>query len=166
MTKKETYISFIIDQLKSGTVDYVKVSSQFCTKFHKTQRTFAAYWKIAQLLWKDQQGVINAKKHEQYIESETSAVKTILKTKFERLVILQKQIDNCVDELNNGMTEDTMLIGGRPQKVHRKHTVNETTRLRQTMQGLQAEISKIEGDYAAEKRDITVNKPVIFDFGD
>jgi hypothetical protein len=58
-----------------------------------------------------------------------------LKSKAERLLILQDQIDGCLDDLNK-----------------KKVTVFEKVALRKAIKELQSEISKIEGDYAPTKQ--------------
>ena len=92
MTKSDSYINFITDCLKSGDVEYVKVSSQFCTKFHKTQRTFASYWEKANEAYKIEQEQINKLKSDEYIKSELEAVKTQILTKQEKREYLRKVV--------------------------------------------------------------------------
>lgn len=45
--KKEVYVEFIIDNLKSGIVDYKENIRLFQTKFDTSRQTFINYWKIA-----------------------------------------------------------------------------------------------------------------------
>jgi hypothetical protein len=74
------------------------------------------------------------------------------------LEVYQKQVDDILNELENGMTEELLIVSGQPKKTTRKHTVSETALLRRTLRELQAEISKIEGDYAATKTQIEVKQ--------
>lgn len=66
------------------------------------------------------------------------AAKNGIKSKTERLMILQEQIDACLTDLD------------KP-----KLDIYEKVALRKTIKELQGEISKIEGDYATEKIDVT-----------
>ena len=47
MNKTETYISFIIDQLKTGNVERGKVLATFGKKWQTGTRSFDRYWKEA-----------------------------------------------------------------------------------------------------------------------
>lgn len=80
-----------------------------------------------------------------------------LKTRQERLMILQQQVDEIMIELSgNRDVQYVVLVNEVGKRVMQKVTteMNANTRgyLRRTIRELQAEISKIEGDYAAEKR--------------
>lgn len=76
---------------------------------------------------------------EQAKTSETiQQAKNGLKTKMERLMILQNEVDACIHELELSSKKTPL-------------DVYERVALRKTIKDLQAEISKIEGDYAAEK---------------
>lgn len=71
------------------------------------------------------------------IEETKEAVKLGIKSKLERLLILQKEVDACLIDLANDELE-----------------ISEKVALRKTIKELQSEISKIEGDYAPQKHNL------------
>lgn len=154
MTKSDTYIQFIIDQLKSGNVERGKVMAKFGKKWQIGIRTFDRVWKRAQEIHLDNQQAINELKAKEYTKSELSSVKSQIKSKNERLLILQTEIEQTRAELERDLEYDYPVIQGKVQKVSRGLTAAERARLRDTLQKLQSEISKIEGDYAAVKSDV------------
>jgi hypothetical protein len=154
MQNKQTYIDYIINQLNLGNVKYNDVCLLFCTKFDLTKQSFNKYWKIANETNSQQRELINNAKLTTTIEEEKEAVKIGLKSKFERLLILQKEVDNCTNDLENGLTEELKSNG---ELLSRPITIQEKTALRNTIKNLQSEISKIEGDYAPTKAENTNN---------
>ena len=155
MTKSETYISFISNELRKGNVVYKDVLKLFLSEFKCSEPTFVTYWKKAND--KHRIARIEAEKQadEAIIQHTKENALNAIKTKFQRLEVYQKQVDDILNELENGMTEELLIVSGQPKKTTRKHTVSETALLRRTLRELQAEISKIEGDYAATKMDHT-----------
>ena len=162
---KEAYIDFILKEINIGNVDAEKVCAVFCSKFHKSERTFYNFWKKAKQQHSQQRETINNARLEQSIETEKEAVKIGLKSKFERLLILQKEVDNCTLDLENGFTEELKSTG---ELLTRPITIQEKTALRNTIKNLQSEISKIEGDYAptkAENTNTNLNQDVTIEIG-
>lgn len=145
---KQIYIDFIVSELNKGNVQYKEVISLFLPKFACTRQTFDKYWKLANEAHREQRKTINIAKIKETIIQEKEAVKTALKSKLERLIILQNEIDNCISELSNGMT---IQLANTGELIQRPLTIKEKTDLRNTMKNLQAEVSKIEGDYAVMK---------------
>lgn len=90
----------------------------------------------------ERQKVIEQVKSQEAVEQ----AKNDLKTRMDRLLILQKQVDAIQKDLD----DDENL-------KRKKLSPMDKAYLRKTMKDIQAEISKIEGDYAPEKRDITSN---------
>jgi uncharacterized protein YaaR (DUF327 family) len=162
MQNKKTYTDFIINELNKGNVKYNDVCSVFCSKFQLSERSFNKYWKQANTIHSEQRETINNAKLTTTIEEEKEAVKIGLKSKFERLLILQNEVDNCKKDLENGFTEELKSDG---QLLSRPITIQEKTALRNTIKNLQSEISKIEGDYAptkAENINTNIDKTPIF----
>jgi hypothetical protein len=122
--------------------------SLFVTKFQVTERTFARHWVNANEVYKERRSLINEVKFNETIIAEKEAVKSIIKSKIERLEIYQKEIENCIKELSHGFTEETKSNG---ELITRPLTISEKSLLRKTIKDLQSEISKIEGDYAITK---------------
>jgi hypothetical protein len=154
MTKSETYISFIANELRSGNVVYKDVLKLFLSEFKCSEPTFVTYWKRANDKHRIARIEADKQADEAIIQHTKENALNAIKTKNQRLEVYQKQIDATIDEIENGMTGDTIFVGGAPKKIMRKHTVNETAILRRTLRDLQSEISKIEGDYAPTKQDV------------
>lgn len=165
MRNKQIYIDFILKELSKGNVQHKDVICLFLPKFACTRQTFDKYWKLANETHSQQRETINNAKLEQSIETEKEAVKIGLKSKFERLLILQKEVDNCTLDLDNGFTEELKSTG---ELLTRPITIQEKTALRNTIKNLQSEISKIEGDYAptkAENTNTNLNQDVTIEIG-
>lgn len=149
---KQPYIDFILDCFGEGLVERGEVMAKFGEVWQTPPRTFDRYFKKAKEQHSQQRETINNAKLEQSIETEKEAVKIGLKSKFERLLILQKEVDNCTLDLENGFTEELKSTG---ELLTRPITIQEKTALRNTIKNLQSEISKIEGDYAPTKAENT-----------
>jgi hypothetical protein len=153
MQNKQAYVDFIIAELNKGNVNYKDVSLVFFSNFKLSEPTFVKYWKLANTAHSEQRETINNAKINTTIELEKEAVKTALKSKFERLLILQKEIDNCIVELEDGFTDE---LRTNNEIIKRPLTIREKTNLRDTIKNLQAEVSKIEGDYAPTKAETDI----------
>jgi len=81
--------------------------------------------------------------NEAIFEGEKQATKSGIKSKVERILILQNEVDKCLLDL--------YPIRGK------KPTIFEKVALRKTMKDLQSEISKIEDDYAPVRGELSVN---------
>lgn len=88
---------------------------------------------------------------EQSIDNVKTELKSGLKSKIERQLILQKQIDQCLSELDSGKVNGYDMLGNA---YERELTIMERSQLRKTLKELQSEISKMEGDYAPIKQEI------------
>jgi len=133
MNKQEAYISFIEDQLKAGNMSFNSVYKAILSKFKLSEPTFSKYWKIANERHSKAILAINEAKTEEYIATEKETINGIIKTKHERLLFLQSLLDTCVIELQRIEKPDLKIQAAAKIK------------------DIQAEISKIEGDYAASK---------------
>jgi hypothetical protein len=156
MQNKKIYIEFILDCFGKGIVERGEVMAKFGKVWQTPPRTFDRYFQKAKEQHSQQRELINNAKLNTTIEEEKEAVKIGLKSKFERLLILQNEVDNCTKDLENGFTEELKSDG---QLLSRPITIQEKTALRNTIKNLQSEISKIEGDYAPSKSetDITID---------
>jgi|688.fasta_scaffold640148_2 hypothetical protein len=85
------------------------------------------------------------------ISQKVEALKSGLKSKYDRLIELQKQVESLEVELKNNIMivhtfSDGQLIQGiRPINALEKASINKT------IKEIRAEISKLEGDYPATK---------------
>jgi RNA polymerase-interacting CarD/CdnL/TRCF family regulator len=153
---KEVHVAFILKKLNSGIVDAKDIISEFCSKFHKTERTFWTKWKLAQSEYQ-----ILIEKRNKQIDNITTQqtindVSNGLKTKSERLMNLQRQADDIQRMLDHNITPDIVKSPKQLEymEIERKLTYVERATLMKSLRDLQSEISKIEGDYAPTKQDV------------
>ena len=140
MTKSEEYISFIVDQLRSGNVEYVKVSSQFCTRFHKTQRTFASYWKQANEAYRIEAQEREKLKLDSYTTEAVESLKSNILSSLERQAILSRMAQGEHETEQVIATKD----GFKKVKVKPSHS---------DIRAAIAELNKMDGSYAPTKVD-------------
>jgi hypothetical protein len=155
MANKQAYPTFILDELKKGNVKYKDVFEVFLRKFKCSEPTFSKYWKIAQKEFDLFTKASQKEKDEQYNEKHNEAFKSGLKLKIDRLMILQNEVNEVLLRMARNSEVDILNIDGRLQKIPRPLTVNEMMLCKRTLRDLQSEISKIEGDYAPTKQDLT-----------
>lgn len=158
MTKTEIYINYILEKLRSGIVEPKDIVAEFCNKFHKSDRTFWYQWKIASQMYQEALKQENEVKEGIYIENNVQEFKSGLKSKTERLLILQNEIINSINELEYGKATYLYKSGDEFETAERDLTIFEKAKLRQVIKELQSEISKIEGDYAPLKTEDVTKK--------
>lgn len=139
MSKQDLYINFIVEQLKSGNVDAVKVSSVFCSNFHKTERTFYNYWEIANQRFIEAQNKLQKEKDTLYLDAEKEAVKRSILQKHEALEILTK------------------IAKGTAKKIGEQIIVPTSTEQRGAIETM----AKIEGWFAPTKQDVSLTETKI-----
>lgn len=101
------------------------------------------------------QNLNNKATDEQTIESAKDSLKSGIKSKDERVLNLQRQIDDMQADLDNGMV--SMIIGKRdPKVIEIDIPPTDKAYIRGMIRTCQAEISKIQGDYAPTKVDTTI----------
>lgn len=144
---------WIFEQLvNNGALSFSDCFIVYSVKFSKTQRTFAKDWNIASVKHTELCRAKEIAVNEVIVGEAVQAAQNGLKTKYDRVLNLQHQVDEIIKELAAGTTIDTRITGeGKAIQVERKMTANELATTRRSLKELQAEISKIEGDYAAFK---------------
>ena len=75
MTKNETYINFIVDELRKGNIKYTDVSLVFFSKFKVSEPTFVKYWNTANKRYTNELQAIESEKTALYSESQLQAAK-------------------------------------------------------------------------------------------
>lgn len=133
---KQIVIDAIIKGIEIGK-DRGKLLATIGKKWQISQRTFDRYWKTAQEQHTAKQQAIKSEIAIVDKEAAIDARRNGLKSKNERLMILQNEVDRCLLDLY-------------PVKGKKPNIFNKVS-LRRTIKELQAEISKIEGDYAPTK---------------
>ena len=135
--KKETYISFIIDELKKGKTDAIDICSAFCSKFQCSDRTFYNYWENAKEQYRTLQESIELEKTKEYTAQQLEAHRSGIIDKNEALKILSN--------IAKGNASQVKLKVGDKEKVE---TIIPTTNDRKSAIEV---ISKIEGWFAPSK---------------
>lgn len=124
---KEQYVDFIISELENSNILYKDVCVVFCGKFGLTENSFIKYWKIANESYKDAQQSIKEAKEVQTITNEIDKLKTLNLTKIDRMRIAESIAMNA--EMNSTPSDQLKALDY---------------------------LSKIEGDYAATKQDVSL----------
>lgn len=146
----------MLDELKkSPTMGYSEMLVKYCQKWSKSKESFRKDWNLTTPKLDEYQRKLNEAKENLSIKEDLKPLKNGLKTKNERLIILQKLVDDCLTDLTEGKTNDTYFEKGKPKPLRRKMTNLEYNQTRRTLKDLQAEISKIEGDYAPAKSEVS-----------
>lgn len=141
---REKAVEEIVIDLQKG-VDKKDILSRLVVLCQKDKRTIERYYNIAYESYCKTQEKANKAAEQEYISETVKAVKNGLKTKSERLMILQNQVDACLSELDE------------LNEIEKTGVIYEKVALRQTIKQLQAEISKIEGDYAPKKQEVKID---------
>jgi len=136
---------WIYDALvQAPNTNYVEMFAKYTLEFAKSSKTFDKDWLKANESLKQYQYEVNKAKLKVSITEEVKALKIGIKSKMDRLMILQTEVENSLIDLESAST------------------ISEKVMLRKTIKELQSEISKIEGDYAATKTEDVTKKPPIF----
>ena len=85
------------------------------------------------------------------INAATQAAKIGLKSKLDKQLHIQKAIDDIQLEIDKGILEEYMVIGGALQQVEKIMNAETKAFLRKTIRELYSELNKMEGDYAPTK---------------
>lgn len=160
---KEKVIADIVSELNKG-VERKDMIAKYCKKFQKSERTIDTYWKIANSRYLELQQSINKQIEIDSTESAKELLKQGLKSKSERLLLLQKQVDDLEMELHNNVMHFHSFSDGEIITGTRAMNSLERAKVSDVIKSIQSEISKIEGDYAAAKKDITVTEKGVSGF--
>lgn len=146
---------WIFDLLKSENLSYTDMFSRHSLNFTKSKQTFNKDWKVAVEMMEDYQNRANKAKDDASIAVEVKAVKRGLKTKLDRVMFYQDQIDEMEKQLY-GETEFYFIVGNKPLTSHPqgvfKLPIEKQNEIRKQIKEYQIEISRIEGDYEKDNR--------------
>ena len=140
MTKQETYITFILDELKKGNVQAEKVCSVFCSKFQTSARTFYNHWNKATTRYRDTQILLNKQKDDMDIAKELELKKSGLLSKEQRLKIADEIAKGTAKKIKIGEREEMLIPTSADQLKALDY------------------LAKVHGDYAPTKQDLTVKE--------
>lgn len=155
--------AWILEELKkSPLLSYGDMFAKYSLNFAKTKRTFDKDWKQAKEELQIYQNKIQTEKEKVSIEIEKEAVKQGLKTKIDRLFILQNQVEDILERLKNGKHTQEVYRDGKVSKYERFLTPKEVAGYNKTLKELQSEISKMEGDYAVIQQEMEIKSNIDF----
>jgi len=144
MAKNDVYTEFIINKIKSGIVEPKHIISEFCTNFHKTERTFWNQWKIAEKKHTDSENLIKKEFEDKYKHDVHEGLKLALNRKKHKQDILKKIIDG---EL---LVEKVVIVRGEIKTIMAKPDAQDI------MKAIDID-NKMEGDYAPTKSQVELN---------
>lgn len=147
---KENIVSDILNELSKGTT-YTECIKVILAKFSLSSPTFDKYWKEANERHSETQQAAQKAIHEQTISTMTEAAKSGLKSKIERTLEKQKDIQLLRDSVESGITDDYYIADGQYITYQRPLTILEKATILKRASEIESEISKIEADYAPMK---------------
>jgi hypothetical protein len=134
--KKETYISFILEELKKGNVDYKNVMSVFVSKWQLSERQFVRHWNDANEAFKSTQEAINEQKSKEYTQSELERLKTnildrdkivemqsnLVKLAYNKMVKIKEPTPSDLQAYNQTVERYSKLLGlDAPKQIEQKN---------------------------------------------
>ncbi len=155
---QENQINFILAELRIGS-ERANILQKFTKIYKSSIKTFDNRLKIAKERFSVESERINKQTEQLLTEEHKDALKSGLKSKLEKQLSLQKQIEEIEKILEDGETPDTIVDVKTVSSfdITRKITAIERSHLMKTLRELTAELNKMAGDYAATKQDITTN---------
>lgn len=142
---------WIFELLKKEVISYVEMWAKYGQKWAKGKTTFDKDWNKANARSLQYQSKVNSAKETASIEIEVEALKQGLKTKIDRLLFYQNQIDIMEKQLF-GEIKFMFIVGNKPVSSHNSKNefilpLEKQNEIRKQIKDYQTEISKIEGDY-------------------
>ena len=146
-------INTIAKELANGE-ERGEIVTKYVKKWQTNARTVDRYIKNAKIIAETLTEKAKKATEDVYVASTTEAAKNGLKSKFERVMFYQNEIDKMESQLR-GETKFTFVLGSSIKNSHTGDLfvlpVQVQNDIRATIKSYQTEISKIEGDYAPEQ---------------
>lgn len=153
--KGEKIVSDIQKLLNKGIVERSALYAELGGKDKMASRSFEKWLAIArernaEVLKRAEQAMGNT-----YVSTIEQAVKNGLKSKLQRVMEKQADVDRLRKMASDGMVEDVFFDRqGLPQDFNRKMTPTEIAQVLKHASAIEAEISKIMDDYPIQKHQI------------
>jgi len=148
---------YILDLLKSEAgISYNVMFTKTLQRYTVSRQTFTKDWIKANAVYKEYRGKVKAAREEASIILEVDAVKQGLKSKIDRALFYQNQIDIMEMQLT-GATQFTFIVAHKPVKSHNTKTgefvlpMEKQNEIRAQIKSYQTELAKMEGDYMTAK---------------
>lgn len=153
--KGEKIVVEIQKLLNKGIVDTPAILSKLGKNVNVTNRTVYRYLDIARQRNKELAQKVETTLVDTYIATETEALKNGLKSKFQRVIEKQADVDRLRKLAQLGMVDDVYFNReGKPKEFKRKMTPTEIGQVLKHASSIEAEISKIMDDYPVQKHQI------------
>lgn len=150
--------SELLQLFESGNTSKAKCSEVLRSRFKLMLQRFYKRYDLAYKEWQE------TRKKADSIQIQANAkeaLKTALKSKIERVLFYQNEIETMEKQLK-GEVEFTFKVGNKINKSHNSGVfmlpIDEQNKIRQVIKDYQSEISKMEGDYAPTSQSITHSK--------
>ena len=147
---KQIIVDAIIKEIEQGKTR-AQTLGKIGKKWEISRTTFDRHWKTANDTQKERQARASKAADKAYIETKAESVKTGLKSKLEKQLHIQEQINAIQSDIDRGILEDYVVLGGKLQTVNKIMNAETKAYLRKTIKELYAELNKMEGDYATNK---------------
>ena len=147
---------WIYEQLETSPgLTHGECFANYSLKYARTKKTFDGDWKKARHRHSELSALKEQAINDTIVGEAVKAAQNGLKSKYERMASLEAHIQRMEDELNEGTVTDTRFdkSTNRPVQYVRRMRTNEITMIRKTLRDYHVELSKMQGDYAAEKID-------------
>lgn len=153
---KRTRVKITDSQLKSEILKFLNSGNGSKSNFYEQARTKFKLEKqrtlrMFDIVHADWSKLKEKTENEALVESVREAQKTCLKSKLEKQIHLQKQIDAIQNDIDRGILEEYVTVSGKLQVVYKIMNAESKAYLRKIMKELYAELNKMEGDYAPAK---------------
>ena len=154
--KKDIAVQHIFEMLKDGTTERAVILAETCKKFQIQERTFDNYISIARNRFLEYQNSIISAKATQHTNEVLQAEKRGLKSKIQRVMEKQADVDRLRAMVESGKTSDVFFdrTTGTPVEFEREMTTGEKATILRHATAIEAEISKIMDDYPIQKHQV------------
>ena len=157
LTQIEIRINIIAKELVDGK-SRVDIMSKYGKKWRISDRTYDRYLKSAKEIAKRLSNKANKAAEDTYIETTKEAVIQGLKTKIERAMFYQNEIHKMEAQLS-GEIKFSYIVGNKLMQSHRGKNfiaaIQVQNDIRNTIRAYQMEISRIEGDYEKDNKQLS-----------
>ena len=151
---KNKAVELIVEELKKGSPK-VAIVALNGRKWQIATRTFERYYKAAIEIHNSKAQMIEKEVNEVLVKEGVKQAKIGLKLKLDRQLELQAEIEDIQNRLKNGKTRDIYFKSGKPMPYSRELTPSEIANYRKTLLLLNAELSKMAGEYAPTKSELS-----------
>lgn len=146
--------SEIIALFNSAITGKMDVFGNIRNKFTIARDRYTNMYNICYSEW----GALKANADKEVTEAAAIyAAKIGLKSKLDKQLHIQKQIDEIQADIDSGILVDYAYVNFKFEKIEKVMNAETKAYLRLAIKTLYAELNKMEGDYAVTRTDVTTN---------